>query len=62
VKTWEVKLEAVGAILTETVKADDWDTLGEGISFYTESPDGASRADVAFYPYSRLLGVKDVTP
>lgn len=59
-KTWEVKLETSNGqqILTEVVSADDWDTVSAGLIFFSTDDSGA-RADVAFYPYTRLVGVRD---
>ncbi len=61
--TYNVTLEVGNAVMTNEVKADDWDMNSSGIVFYTEDEDG-DRSDVAFYPLSRLIGIRlvPVTP
>lgn len=61
IRSWEVKLETSGGVITETVMADDFEMGEHGVEAVKETESGESEG-VAFFPYTKLLGIKEVTP
>lgn len=59
-KTYNVTLEVGTAVVTKLVMAEEMELSadGTGVALVKRREDGSSEA-VAFYPYTRLVGVCD---